>query len=120
MELTDVVFTIFNTWILAFFCMLLATMHLYRGFTDDGDRRRAMALRARSAPWYFMGLIFMLVSTFDYENIFERMLLRGTFSFALFTEVAYYYPIVCEMTGKIRKRFFNGSADSNRDTSTDR
>lgn len=120
MEVAEVVLTIFDVRILSFFCALLATIHLYRGFTDSGDKRRSKALRARSAPWYFMSLAFLLISLFNYESLFERMLLRGTFSFTVFTEAAYYYPVICEIIEKIRKRLFNGRANSNCGISTDR
>jgi hypothetical protein len=116
---SNVVFTVFSTFVLGCICILVGLSHFYRGRTDKGHTRRR-ALMARSVPWVLMGFIFFLVTFIDYPGIFQRALLRSSFGVVVITEAGYYFPVLCDMILGLRKRIFNADGNNNSDSSCSR
>lgn len=105
-DIPAAVFAIFNGWLTAAGCLILAAVHIYRRNGRFAPKPGAPYNRkpqrvALGFAYALIGLAFVAVELDGLSNAAQRALLRVAFNLIVWNEIAYYSYVVADIAARV-------------------
>lgn len=100
MSLVDLVFKVFNTWLMFAMSTLLAVLALYKAH-KSGNRGLSRAVLAMG--WFLFGLTFLIISVADFPEMLDRAWLRFMFAALVLINIIYHWQYLLLLIYRIRE-----------------